>query len=485
MRRGNLIALLSGALVFMYGLNPPAVGAPPTPEQLEQIKAAIPAKAAVKPQQPRKLLVFTLCKGFRHSSIECGAKALELIGERTGAYKAVVSDDVAMFSPEKLRHFDAVCFNNTTGELFDDPKLKQSLLDFVNSGKGIVGIHAATDCFYKWPEFGEMMGGYFDGHPWHANDTVTLKIEEPDHPLCSCLPGSNFVITDEIYQLKAPYSRDKLRVLLSIDTTKTDMTKKGIHRTDGDFAVSWLRDYGKGRVYYCSLGHREDVYWNPTVLKYYLAGIQYACGDLKADAMPSAKAHPTGWIPLFNGKDLTGWTCKPGAWVVEDGVLTRKGGSSIWTEDRFGDFILELEFKVDPGTNSGVFFRTADLGDCVQTGIEMQVLDSYGKQIPGKHDCGAIYDCLAPRKNVARKAGEWNHVVLTCRGSMINIVMNGEEIIDMNLDEWTEPRKNPDGTKNKFRTAYKDMPRAGHIGFQDHGKPIWYRNIRIKPLDGP
>jgi len=112
----------------------------------------------------------------------------------------------------------------------------------------------------------------------------------------------------------------------------------------------------------------------------------------------------------------------------------------------------------------------------------MQVLDSYGKEVADKHDCGAIYDCLAPRKNMVRKVGEWNHAVLRCVGSKINIVMNGEEIIDMNLDEWTEPHKNPDGSKNKFRTAYKDMPRVGHIGLQDHGLPVWYRNIRILPL---
>jgi len=200
---------------------------------------------------------------------------------------------------------------------------------------------------------------------------------------------------------------------------------------------------------------------------------------------PYEAAHtPVGpaWRELFNGRDLTGWTCKPGAWKAADGVLARVGGSDIWTEEQFGDFILELEFRLDKDTNSGVFFRTADINNCVQTGIEMQVLDSFGKPTPDKHDCGAIYDCLAPRKNVVRPPGEWNHAVITCRGSRINVVMNGEEIIDMNLDEWTAPHQNPDGTRNKFRTAYRDMPRVGHIGFQDHGKPVWYRNIRIKPL---
>jgi hypothetical protein len=113
----------------------------------------------------------------------------------------------------------------------------------------------------------------------------------------------------------------------------------------------------------------------------------------------------------------------------------------------------------------------------------MQILDSYGKDEVGSHDCGAIYDCLAPGKNVVLPAGEWNHVVLTCNDSLITVVMNGDRIIDMDLDQWTEPHRNPDGSPNKFRTAYKEMARRGHLGFQDHGKPVWYRNIRIKVLD--
>jgi len=811
-----------------------------TPEQIEKVKAAAPEKATAKPEKPRKLLIFNLCKGFRHGAIPLGAKALEILGGKTGAYEAVVSEDVSMFAPDKLQQFDAICFNNCTGELFDDPALKRSLLEFVKGGKGIVGIHAATDCFYKWAEFGEMMGGYFDGHPW--NEEVAVKIDDPDHPINAAFGGKPFKVADEIYQFRDPYSRHKLRVLLSLDTSKTDMTKGGIKRTDGDFAVSWVRAYGQGRVFYCSLGHRNEIFWNPAILRHYLDGIQYALGDLKADATPSTRAqlipaqpkdyitdladvidaesekrlnellhelerktsaqmavltvgttagesiesfslrtankwalgqkdkdngvlitvavhdrrwrievgvglenvlqdafcaktaqdeftsrfragdfgeglyqgalrlakrigedvgvtllephssaspseggwvelfngkdlshwhglianpverakmtqaevkiawaktnerqhwkvvdgvlvfdgspegshlcttrqyadfelmldwkiepggdsgiylrgcpqvqiwdftqHPEGsgglynnkkhpskplkcadkpigewntfrikmvgervtvwlndvlvvddvvmenywerdkpvypkgeielqthgsklyfknikirsvspeeraqetslpnWRELFNGRDLTGWTCKPGSWVVEDGALARKGGSDIWSEEQFGDFILELEFKVAPGTNSGVFFRTADIHNCVETGIEMQVLDSYGKDAVGKHDCGAIYDCLAPRKNTAKPPGEWNHVVLTCKGPKINIVLNGAQIIDMDLDRWTEPHQNPDGSQNKFNAAYKDMPRVGHIGFQDHGKPVWYRNIRIKRLD--
>jgi hypothetical protein len=261
------------------------------------------------------------------------------------------------------------------------------------------------------------------------------------------------------------------------------MNKEGIHRADGDFAVSWVRNYGKGRVFYCSLGHRNEIFWNPAVLQHYLDGIQFALGDLPADAAPSAKPATAGWAPLFNGRDLSGWVLKEGSWAVEEGTLARRGGGDIWSEGKFGDFVLDLEFKLAEETNSGIFFRTADLKDCVQTGIEVQVLDSYGKSDPSKHDCGGIYDCLAPSKNMVKPAGEWNHATLTCKGSKVLVALNGEQVIDMDLNDWTEAHKNPDGTKNKFRTPYKDMPRHGHIGFQDHGKPVWYRNVFIRQLD--
>lgn len=188
------------------------------------------------------------------------------------------------------------------------------------------------------------------------------------------------------------------------------------------------------------------------------------------------------WIDLFNGRDLAGWSCVPGSWAVENGTLVCKGGGDLWTDETFDDFALELEFKLPPEGNSGVFLRTGDVNDPVQTSIEVQLLDSHGKRVPDKHDCGAIYDCLAPNKNVARRAGEWNRLGITCDGGRIGVVLNGQPVIDMNLDEWTTPRANPDGSPNKFDRAIKDMPRAGRIGLQDHNTPVWFRNVRVKRL---
>jgi len=192
---------------------------------------------------------------------------------------------------------------------------------------------------------------------------------------------------------------------------------------------------------------------------------------------------PTGWRDLL-AEDLSNCVYKPGGWAMEDGVLICKGGGDIWTKEKFGDFVLDLEFKTDSESNSGVFFRTGDIADFVQTGIEVQILDYAGSdEAKSKGACGAIYDCQGPSKEMVKKTGEWNHYTITCKANKIYVVLNGEQIIDMDLNLWTEAHKNPDGTPNKFHTAYRDMPRVGHIGLQDHGDPVWFRNIKIKPLD--
>ncbi len=191
-----------------------------------------------------------------------------------------------------------------------------------------------------------------------------------------------------------------------------------------------------------------------------------------------------GWKELF-ADDFSNAVYEPGSWAVETGrVLAAVHDRLFWTKEQYGDFILDCECKFDPGANSGILFRTADLDDWIQTGIEVQVLDSYEMAESSKHECGAIYDVLEPKKKAVRPAGEWNRFTITCKGKNINVVLNDVEVIDMNLDKWTEAHKNPDGSKNKFRTAYKDMPLRGHIGFQGlHGAAkVWYRNITIKEL---
>jgi len=189
-------------------------------------------------------------------------------------------------------------------------------------------------------------------------------------------------------------------------------------------------------------------------------------------------------IALFNGKDLTGWTCKPNGWSVDDegAIAWKKGCGYLWSEKTYQNFVLDLDLKVDKGTNSGVFIRTVNKGNCVQTGMEIQVLDSFGKKPPSKHDLGALYDIMAPSKNMAKKPGEWQHMTITCNGSILLVAVNGEQVIDVDLSKWTEGNKNPDGSKNKFKAPYCTMTKAGYLGFQDHGKAVWYKNVTLKVL---
>lgn len=188
-------------------------------------------------------------------------------------------------------------------------------------------------------------------------------------------------------------------------------------------------------------------------------------------------------VPIFDGKTLAGWKGKPNGWHVDaNGNLTRREKSGyLWTEETYEDFELQAEFKIAEKCNSGIFFRT-DPDNPVQGGFEIQILDSHGREKAGKRDCGALYDAMAPRINVAKPAGEWNHCKIRAVGSRVFVQLNGEKIINADLENWTRANTNPDGSKNKFRTPLRELPRAGHIGLQDHGHPVWFRNLRITRL---
>jgi type 1 glutamine amidotransferase len=235
-----------------------------------------------------------------HRAIPHGNLALELMGERTGAYQAVFDNSIERFRQDALAEFDAICFNNSCGVLFEDKDLQQGLLDYIAGGKGFIGFHAAAATFCQhpnydiWPAFGEMLGATENGgHPWRASETITLTPEDTAHPINAAFKGEGFEVQDEVFQFQQPYSRDVLRVLLKIDTDKTDTgPDRRIlpeRRADMDFAMSWIRAYGGGRVFYTSLGHNPAIFWNPMLLEHFLAGIQYALGDLQADATPSAR----------------------------------------------------------------------------------------------------------------------------------------------------------------------------------------------------
>ena len=155
---------------------------------------------------------------------------------------------------------------------------------------------------------------------------------------------------------------------------------------------------------------------------------------------------------------------------------SKKPGGILWSKESDGDFSVTLEYKTSAKCNSGLFFRS-NPKNAVQGGFEIQ-LASHGLY-SGKHVVGSIYDAQPPSKAMGKPDGEWNTMTLTCKGPQITVVLNGETVNEANIDNWTTPKMNPDGTKNKFKTALKDLPRNGHIGLQYHGKPISFRNIRV------
>ncbi|MFH1370919.1 MAG: ThuA domain-containing protein [Planctomycetota bacterium] len=290
--QSSLVVLSVFVLSAVFAGKASGVGSPAqlrqlTDKELQKMEQVIPTEAKAKPEHKRKILVFWLCKGYFHESIPVINEAIELMGKKTGAYEAVLSDDMNEFSADKLAEFDAVLFNNTTRLDFKEASQRQALMDFVKGGKGIIGIHAATDNFYNWPEAADMMGGLFVAHPWTAGGTWAIKNVDPNHPLNSAFEGKGFKIRDEIYRQKKLRPVENRRILLTLDLDDpATRNAKGAEESDRDMPVSWIKDYDKGRVFYCGLGHNNEVIFRPAILRHYLDGIQFALGDLKVDATP-------------------------------------------------------------------------------------------------------------------------------------------------------------------------------------------------------
>jgi type 1 glutamine amidotransferase len=282
-----------------------AAGQTLTVEQRQAIDAAVPARAPAVPARPRRLLVITLqmrngspVEGPSFAALPAQNYALELMGRRTGAFEAVISNDMELLRPGRINQFDAICFCNSLGVLFDDPELRQSLLDFVAGGKGLVGIHDGLATFVQWPqydqwpEFGRMLGGTENGgHPWDGE--MVIRVEDRTSPLTAMFGESVITVRDQAFQLQEPSLRDRLHVLLSIDADRMPAPRRPFfptRREDRDFPMSWIKPHGQGRVFFSAFGHSDFIFWNPQMLAHLLAGIQYALGDLPADDRPSGLA---------------------------------------------------------------------------------------------------------------------------------------------------------------------------------------------------
>jgi hypothetical protein len=196
-----------------------------------------------------------------------------------------------------------------------------------------------------------------------------------------------------------------------------------------------------------------------------------------------------GWTLLFDGKTTNGWISpklKPiAASHVQEGSLNPHPCDYMLVYEKpLADFMLSLEFKISPKCNTGVFLRTMPLTprpgkDVGFNGLEVAIDDT---KTAGFHDTGAIYDLVKPAENAMKPAGEWNTLLVTCDRGKIAVAVNGRTVSRMDLDAWPEPNKRPDGSAHKFDVAYKDHPRKGYIGLQDHGSDCWYRDIKLKVL---
>ena len=322
--------VLLGGLLFAQQ-TPPAKPCPPegfaggfsygcpqkqfaNPSDIAGMMAALPDKPFVTPRGLRHVLVVCRAVGWVHTSIPLAAKLVEYLGDKTGAWMTDITYDAAGITPENLKHYDAIFLDSTTGEFLDDPKdnavsdmRRQALLSFVKGGKGLAGIHAATDTYHTsgrppspgaatgtWPDFNQMMGGFFVFH-WSYPTLIPVKIDDPNSPLTSMFPAGGYEIVDETYVLaQDSFSRRRVHVLTSINYKKMSAEDKAKEpaanrRTDGDYALSYIQRVGDGRVFYEAHGHDERIYFSRPFVAHMLAGIQYALGDLKADDSPSEK----------------------------------------------------------------------------------------------------------------------------------------------------------------------------------------------------
>ena len=327
-----LLAALAVAPVMTQAQAPrpdPCGGRSLTPqvacqEDVDKMMAALPDKAPAKPQKARTVLVLGHATGWVHSSIPLAAKTVAALGEKTGAWKTVITYDAADVNTANLKQYDALILDSTTGCFLDDPNDKAAtdarraaLLAFIRGGKGIVGLHAASDSYHGtsctppppgagrggdgprandplWPEWNTLIGGYFKFH-WNDPQLITVKIDDPKSPLTAMFHGQPFEIHDETYTFwQGSFSRKNVHVLTSVDYDKMSAEDKAKEpaasaRTDHDYALSWIRREGKGRLFYEAHLHHERNYAVRPMLEHILAGIQYAIGDLKAPDGPSVK----------------------------------------------------------------------------------------------------------------------------------------------------------------------------------------------------
>jgi len=224
-----------------------------------------------------RLLYLTLSAGFKHDSVAPSRDIVKAIAEKSGAFETTLADDVSGFTTENLKNYDAVMFY-TTGELPMTDAQKTAFVDFIKSGHGFVGVHSATDTFYMWPDYLDIVGAYFNDHPWHQ--LVTVDVVDAESPIVKFLGKPSFQVNDEIYQM-SDFQAKTSRVLLRLDTSSVDMKSPRVRQRFYGYPLAWTRNVGDGRAFYTALGHEEAVWKSDWFQQLLLNGIEWAMGDLK------------------------------------------------------------------------------------------------------------------------------------------------------------------------------------------------------------
>ena len=436
------------------------------------------AQTNTAPAARPKVLFLTHSAGFVHDVVKRSAPNELALAEREfialakERYEVIPTQDCADLNPARLAQVAAVAFY-TTGELPLTPQNRDAFIAWVKNGGAFVGMHCASDTFYEYAPYQRMLGGVFNGHPWHQE--VSVEVVDASHPATKMLE-SGLKITDEIYQFK-DWDSLPLRELLRIGNSSIDVSKGA--RDDGNYAVAWCRDYGEGRVFYTSLGHRPEVWMDPRFRQHLLGGLDWAVSDVDWRGAP-----PAGAIVLLGAKaDSGAWTQrdgKPAAWTLaSDGTLeVAAGKGDLRTKQEFGDARFHVEFAVPRESGEGE--ARGNSGVYLMGRYELQVLDSYAKD-SGVGDCAAIYGQRAPAVNACKQPTAWQSFDIRWRAPRIGA--DGKKRANARISVWHNGILVHDDVELATATpgGLSDQEvSAGPLLLQEHGHAVRYRNIWLR-----
>ncbi len=420
---------------------------------------------------PRALFL-THSAGYQHGVVTRPAPDQLSVAEQAlwdaaeGHFELTVTQDCSVLTSEALAQLDLVVFY-TTGELPLATGMVEELLSWVAAGGAFVGIHCASDTLYEEPAYLDMVGGTFDGHPWHQ--AVTLRVEDGEHPATRHL-GEGWTLTDEIYQFRS-FSRHPAAVLLSLTDVGLDLSDG--RRGDDDYASAWCKPYGRGRVFYTALGHRPELWSDPTFMQHVLGGMAWAVAgpDHQALAPPASQL-------LADLSSPAAWTHRGGgdfAWEETNGeFVALPGAGDLVSREAFGDMLLHVEFAVPEQGNSGVY---------IQGRYEVQIYETFGQPLV-QNSCAALYGVAPPAADAMREPGRWQSFDI--RFTAPTLDAEGQKLTDARVSVWHNgllvhddvalPGPTPGGLSD-------DEVATGPLMLQDHGHAVRYRNLWIAALD--